>query len=106
MVPAEVEHSARALISSTFKQRPSRNTHKTFTECYIYVGNEREHREETMATIFLEMVGRHKFQLTYLEFIPITLIIKNIDSKILTKDKKTWLSLQEMILKNVLGHKQ
>ena len=42
MVPAEHENSARALISSTFKQRPSTNTHKSFTECYIYVGHERD----------------------------------------------------------------
>ena len=98
MVPAEKENSARALISDTFKQKPFMNAYKSVTECYIYVGNEREHKEETMATIFLEMVGRHKFQLTYLEFVPITCIIKGIDNKIATRDKKTMLTIREMIL--------
>ena len=85
-------------ISSTFKQRPARNVHKTFTECYIYVGNEREHKEENMATIFLEMVGRHKFQLSYLQFTPVSSIVKNIDTKLATRDKHTFLTLREMIL--------
>ena len=98
MVPAEHEHAARALISSTFKQRPSRNTYKSFTECYIYVGNEREHKEENMAAIFLELVGRHKFQLTYVDFVPISILVKSIDNKIALKDKKTFLSIREMIL--------
>ena len=98
MVPSEKENSARALISDTFKQRPSRNTFKTATECYIYVGNEREHKDESMATIFLEMVGRHKFQLSYLEFIPVTSIVKNIDIKLATRDPKVLMTLRQMIL--------
>ena len=98
MVPADKENSARALISSTFKQHPSTQSHKTFSECYIYVGNKREHKEEMMATIFLEMVGRHKFQLAYLAFVPITVIIKSIDTKLATSDKKVQLTLREMIL--------
>ena len=98
LVPAEKENAARALVSDTFKQRPYATSFKSVTECYIYVGNEREHKQENMATIFLEMVGRHKFQLNYLEFVPVTCIIKSIDNKISTRDKKTFLTLREMIL--------
>ena len=98
MVPAEKEHAARALISNTFKQRPSNSTFKSVTECYIYVGNEREHKEESMATIFLELVGRHRFQLTYINFVPVTVLIKSIDNKIMLRDGITQLSIREMIL--------
>ena len=98
MVPAEVENSAQSLVSNTFKQWPSLNTYKSFSECYIYVGNEREDKEENLATIFLEMVGRHRFQLAYLNFVPVSFILKGIDKKLSTRDKKVNLTIREMIL--------
>ena len=51
-----------------------------------------------MAAIFLELVGRHKFQLTYIDFVPVNIIVKSINNKIALRDKKSLLSIREMIL--------
>lgn len=68
MMPSKKENLALFLASAAFKQKTIRNLYKTFKDCYICIGsNEQEHKDEIMVAIFLEIVGRYHFQLTYLQ---------------------------------------
>ena len=97
MVPFENEEVARSVISDTFKQHPEIQQFKKFADCYLFVGNEREHRSKNMKTIFETMISRHDFRITTGNIIYITSIVKDIDTYITTKHKVE-LTLREMVL--------
>ena len=97
MVPSDNEESARQLISESFSPYKKQGKHKTFTDYYLFVGREKEHKSDELAMIYSEMLGRHKFRLTTIEITQVTSIIKDIDRKVVTKDNSI-MTIREMIL--------
>ena len=97
IVPLEKEETARMIISDCFNPHSSQSEYKTFTDSYLFVGNEHENKTESLSIIFSAMIGRHKFRLMHLNTAFVTCIIKDIDTRILTKDRERR-TLREMIL--------
>ena len=97
MVPSEKEESARQLISNCFSPYKKQASIKSFTDCYLFVANEQDNKTDNMVLIFSEMLLRHKFRLSTVQFEFVTSIIKDIDRKVQTKDKQL-MSIREMIL--------
>ena len=97
MVPAENEEIARGKISETFQQRSTIENYKKFSDCYIYIGNHREHKHGNMKIIFDSIVRRHEFHKAHINLTCVSYIIKDIDIKTNTAQEID-MSLREMIL--------
>ena len=99
MVPAENEEAARSLVSSIFSPK-KKNGFKTFSDCYLFVGPERENNTERRAPIFSAMVARHKFRMAHIGilFVTIEVLVKSIDISLSTRKPNVFLTIREMIL--------
>ena len=97
MVPLDKAEAAKHLISQTFSPYKKKEETKTFSDCYLFVGRESEYKTDALAMIYAEMLGQHKFRYTTIEFEPVFSIVKDIDQKVVTKQKKV-MTIREMIL--------
>ena len=97
IVPMENEETAKMIISETFNPFIKKKEHKSFSDTYLFVGNEYENKTESLSVIFSAMIGRHKFRLMHISTAFITCIVKDIDTRILTIDCQR-ITLREMIL--------
>ena len=62
MVLSDKAETARDLITSIFSQKAGYKKCTTFSDCYIFVGNEKQCQGQKLATIYLAVVGCHKFR--------------------------------------------
>ena len=98
MVPAENEDTARTLISNLFTPNKNNSDGITrYTDCYLFVGNEKENSTEKLAPIFSAMLSRHKFRQLCIGTTFVKTIVKSIDIPIVTKNKNI-MTVREMIL--------
>ena len=97
MVPLDRADSARQLISEVFSPYKKQGKHKSYTDCYLFVGRENEYKSDDLAMIYSEMLGRHKFRLSTIEIAQVTSIIKDIDRRVVTKQNQI-MTIREMIL--------
>ena len=97
LVPAEKAEEARELISNVFSQQPLNRKYKSLEDTYMFVSSEQRCQGERLSSIYAEMVGRQKFRELHIKIAMIDIIIKDIDTKITTKDEEQ-VTLREMIL--------
>ena len=97
MVQSDKAEVAKDLVTVLFSQKPEFQKYKSITDCYMFVGNEKQCKGEKLATIYTAMVGRHKFREMHCEIVLVQFIVKDIDTYITTKDNEE-VTLRQMIL--------
>ena len=96
MVPSNHEEPARLLVSSLFSPDEG-NSIKIFSDCYLFIGMEREKSTKVLAPIFSAMVSNYKFRITHLSTILVKTIVKFIHTILPTRRDNVFMSLREMI---------
>ena len=97
MVPSNKAEIAKDFVTSIFSQKAEYKKYTSLSDCYIFVGTEKQCQGEKLATIYSAMVGRHKFRELHSEIVLVQSIIKDIDTCITTKDNEE-VTLRQMIL--------